>query len=236
MVRKSTILLLIIIFLAAITVSAQQRPRQINSDNYRAVHWSVENGLASDIANIMLKDVKGFLWVGSLNGELCRFDGATFKKYKPSTHIPGNINSDFITGLVEDSLNNIWVGTAKGMSRFDINTDTFKNIVSGIGSTSPHKSIVPFWSTSSHVYCLEAGFQIAAYNINSLKRKIIATLTKSDIVQRIIPAINYTIVDTDSNSIWMLGGDSSSGYQEGGGVVADLPRQRQQTLLSLAVP
>ena len=70
----------------------------------------------------MIKDSKGFLWIG-VGGPwrgLCRFDGAVFKKYIPDPQKSGTINSDYIQSFEEDSLHNIWIGTGKGISRYDI--------------------------------------------------------------------------------------------------------------------
>ncbi|MFI5131691.1 MAG: histidine kinase [Chitinophagales bacterium] len=182
------------------------QPTGKKADQYRAVHWSVENGLPSDANNVMIKDVKGFLWIGSAEGELCRFDGASFKKYIPDPRKPGAINSGSIPALKEDSLHNIWIGTAKGLSRYDINADTFTNFVTAADPLNPNRSIVPFWCTHNDVYCLESGTRIVAYNIYSLKKKIIVTLTDSDVVQRNYPAVSYAIVDSVANCIWMLAG------------------------------
>ena len=43
------------------------------------------DGLSGWLMHAMIKHSKGFLWFGStsIGGELCRFDGATFKKYIP---------------------------------------------------------------------------------------------------------------------------------------------------------
>src|SRR5438045_7483354 len=76
-------------------------------DNYRAVHWGTEEGLSVEERNVMLKDVNGFLWVGSLHG-LNRFDGNGFKQYFPDKNKPGTIDGSSSNSLVEDSLRNIW--------------------------------------------------------------------------------------------------------------------------------
>ena len=61
--------------------------QQVNNKDavsaYRAIHWTMQDGLSNDNSNIMIKDAKGFLWIGTSRIALCRFDGATFKKYIP---------------------------------------------------------------------------------------------------------------------------------------------------------
>ena len=88
------------------------------------------------VSNVMIKDAFGFLWVGGQDGSLSRFDGATFKKYLPSKDESGLINSDHINALVEDSLSNIWIGTSKGLSMYDRQSDSFKNFVTKADSIS----------------------------------------------------------------------------------------------------
>ncbi len=71
-------------------------------DAYRAVHWSLDEGLSHGQVEFMIKDVNGFLWMGTGNG-LNRFDG---KKFKIFFHDPGNpssISGNTVVGLVEDS-------------------------------------------------------------------------------------------------------------------------------------
>src|SRR4026207_2520215 len=97
-------------------------------DNYRAVRWSMNEGLSVETNNVMLKDVNGFLWIGSFHG-LDRFDGSNFKNYSPDKNKPGSIGGAFISNLIEDSLHNIWIGTEKGLSRYDIKADTFRNFL-----------------------------------------------------------------------------------------------------------
>jgi class 3 adenylate cyclase/outer membrane protein assembly factor BamB len=185
---------------------AQQIQTKKNADQYRAIHWSTEQGLSWPIINILLKDAKGFLWIGNGYGGLSRFDGAEFKKYIPDLHKQGAINSDAIMAFVEDSLHNIWMGTSKGLSRYDIKTDTFTNFIAEKDSVNPGNPIIPFWSTSSDVYCLEPGTGFITYNIHSLEKKVLQKVT--DKTNRNVPGINYMIMDTKLNCVWMLEGYS----------------------------
>lgn len=67
--RNFILLLLSVVFFAQ-TTFAQEK--------YRTVRWGMNEGLSVEINNVMLKDVNGFLWIGSLHG-LDRFDGSNFK-------------------------------------------------------------------------------------------------------------------------------------------------------------
>jgi streptogramin lyase len=182
---------------------SQQLRKEIKLDQYRAIHWTMEDGLPWDGSNVMIKDIKGFLWVGTLNGGLCRFDGASFKKYFPDLNKRGVLYSDRIHSFAEDSLNNIWIGTDEGLSRYDIKADTFTNFVSHV-SKSSNQRFLPFWSTKDKLYCIEAGLHIVVYNIYSFKKDTLLALKESDKIQ-----LKNIVLDTITNSLWMLNYDDA---------------------------
>ena len=215
-------MLLFITFCFAAATSVAQQIKTVNAPvSYRAINWTVEDGLSAYDRHAMIKDSKGFLWIGSSNtgGELCRFDGATFKKYIPDPQKSGAINSDYIQSFEEDSLHNIWIGTGKGISRYDSKADTFTNFLPLIdtGSSSTDniwnpllqivvnagQNIVPFWATKDEVFCMEPEGLITTFNIHTLARRKLVQLSKKD-----DPGItwntNHSFFDAGSNSIWVL--------------------------------
>ncbi|WP_460934801.1 sensor histidine kinase [Spirosoma humi] len=88
-------------------------------------HFSTQNGLSNDQVTAILKDRRGFMWFGTVNG-LNRFDGVKFTVYKRNERpdgLPGNyIVSD---GLAEDRDGFIWVSTHRGLCRYDPKSDRF---------------------------------------------------------------------------------------------------------------
>src|SRR4051794_4258469 len=121
---KKILLFITFSFTVAFSI-AQQIKHENTGDRYRAVHWGLENGLSQACVYHMLKDVNGFLWIGT-QGWLSRFDGNTFKNYYYDRKKSGTINAENTDGgMVEDSLHNIWIGTDIGLYRYDIKADTF---------------------------------------------------------------------------------------------------------------
>lgn len=182
--------LLVTLFTCAgfLTVSAQE--------DYRALHWDMEDGLPHGIVGCMLKDLDGFLWIGSDFG-ISRFDGNTFTNYY-SDNGKNSIAGNNIWGLVEDSLHNIWLGAQdKGYSRFDKKKDSFTNI-----RFSAPGVYNPFSATSMEVFCFEAN-TITAYNIHSLQRRVITKFKPSD---GSFPGVSTrsAIYDTASNNLWFI--------------------------------
>ena len=86
-------------------------------------HYSAADGLSQNIVMSILEDADGFMWFGTWDG-LNRFDGQTFKVYKPAlsgTHVASN-RVDY---LYEDSLHFIWLKTNDGaFYRLNKHTET----------------------------------------------------------------------------------------------------------------
>ncbi|PWT76571.1 MAG: hypothetical protein C5B59_06175 [Bacteroidetes bacterium] len=197
--------------ITAVNSRAQHALTYDTSNEYYAVHWGVEDGLSQYFAGTMLKDVNGFLWIGTGFG-LNRFDGSTFKNYfagedqRKKTVIGNNIN-----GLIEDSLHNIWIGTDRGLSRYDINADTFSHF--------PSQWTVPFWATKTEVFIWnKADSQFEAYSIHSFVKRTLAKTNSSDTIGLLL-AESFTIFDTESNSLWVEEGTPGWFGGKGGGLL-----------------
>jgi signal transduction histidine kinase/streptogramin lyase len=186
---------------------------QTAQNSYRAVHWTLDDGLSQGEVYHMFKDVHNFLWVGTKNG-LNRFDGNNFKKYYHDPLKSGTILGSGIKGIVEDSLHNLWIGTDKGISRYDIEADTFSNFLPLINNTF-QSFIQPFWATSNEVYCIERETWITAYNTRSLKKRMVMELRPTDSIG-MGPSLGYSFFDAKANAVWLLRGSPA---MVGGGLL-----------------
>ena len=203
MIRVKKIIIPFLISIASLTginSYAQQRQNEIKPHQYHAIQWTMEDGLSKDGINTMIKDAKGFIWFGSDQGGFCRFDGAKFKKYLPEQNNRNTINSDQIKSFTEDSLNNIWIGTDKGLSRYDFKADTFTNF-SPLNNSAA--AIVPIGSTKDTIFCMEPGALITVFDIRTLQRRELVKLS-TDIDTKIEWNTNKSFFDARSNSIWKL--------------------------------
>jgi len=96
----------------------------IEAENDATTRYTISNGLPSRNTTTVIKDRKGFIWVGTENG-LCKFDGYTFKTYINKKGDSTSISNNFINALIEDKAGRIWVGTMDGLNIFDLNTEKF---------------------------------------------------------------------------------------------------------------
>src|ERR1041385_440205 len=77
--RKKILLVALACFLLSFSI-AQQMQNESTEGGYRAFFWGSEQGLDQTRIFCLLKDVNGFLWIGTQN-LLSRFDGFRFKNY-----------------------------------------------------------------------------------------------------------------------------------------------------------
>lgn len=175
---------------------------QNQNDAYRAIHWGVDDGLSEGETYNMIKDVNGFLWIGTRYG-LNRFDGNSFKIYLHERNNSKSLIANNVNMLVEDSLHNIWIGSYKGISRYNINKEDFTNFFPDTTIRNDDHYIIPFWATKTDVLCLEGDSIITAYNIHSTAKRTLANLDEYK-GKLIGLADDYCIFDYNSNSIWCL--------------------------------
>ncbi|MCX6567798.1 MAG: diguanylate cyclase [Candidatus Aminicenantes bacterium] len=103
---------------------------------------SVEQGLSQSSVFCTLQDRRGFLWFGTEDG-LNRYDGFSFRIFRPDVNDPGSISSNFILSLAEDPGGLIWVGTSGGgLNMFNPESDTFKVFQPGGSSDSLTNNVI----------------------------------------------------------------------------------------------
>jgi ligand-binding sensor domain-containing protein/signal transduction histidine kinase len=85
---------------------------------------SVENGLSQSEVSCVLKDRRGYVWLGTQNG-LNRFDGYRFVHYKHDPFNARTLSNDHILSLWESTDGRLWVGTVHGLNAYDPTTDRF---------------------------------------------------------------------------------------------------------------
>ncbi len=104
---KRFIYSLLVIFLVLPALAAAPR-----TFNFR--HYTVDNGLSSNIVRSILQDSRGFIWIGTEEGLNC-FDGQNIKRYLCNNGSSCTLGNNYINVLFEDSEGKIWIGTDTGV-------------------------------------------------------------------------------------------------------------------------
>jgi signal transduction histidine kinase/streptogramin lyase len=80
--------------------------------------FTTDDGLSEASVNAILRDSKGFVWLGTDDG-LNRLDGNQFKIFKREANDSSSIIGNKVHALWEDNTSRLWVGTSEGLSIYD---------------------------------------------------------------------------------------------------------------------
>lgn len=82
--------------------------------------------IPSDMSIVaLLQDRQGFIWIGTHNTGLYRYDGYQAVRYAHSPVNPAALPNDQVSALFEDGAGRLWVGTQSGLARYNPETDDF---------------------------------------------------------------------------------------------------------------
>jgi ligand-binding sensor domain-containing protein len=115
-------------------------------------HIDNKNGLSNNTVLTIIQDKKGFMWFGTDDG-LNRYDGHTFKVFKPDFKNKKGISHNIAKILFEDHAGNIWIGTdGGGLNKFDPVTEEFTNFYSEEGNAKglSHSNITSIAETKDN--------------------------------------------------------------------------------------
>ncbi len=82
----------------------------VKSQLFNFRNYSLDDGLSQSEINCIYEDSRGYLWIGTSGGGLCRFDGKSFKTYEAKDGLCGQI----ITSVSEDINQKIIIGNQNG--------------------------------------------------------------------------------------------------------------------------
>ena len=83
-------------------------------------HWVLPSDVVQEnTIRILYEDHKGFIWIGTYKSGLYRFDPTTeeIKHWKSNAGNRKSLSNNYVTGIIEDSNNDIWVSTYNGFNK-----------------------------------------------------------------------------------------------------------------------
>ena len=120
--RRVVIIALFIISISAIS----------QESNIKFKHLSVDDGLSHNYVTSILRDSYGYLWVGTGNSGINKYDGNNFVIYKYDSKDSNSISHNTINVIYEDNDSNIWVCTQNELNYFNREQNKFIRINTGI--------------------------------------------------------------------------------------------------------
>ncbi|MCD7938555.1 MAG: response regulator [Tannerellaceae bacterium] len=91
-------------------------------------HYASEDGLSQNTVMSILEDSKGYMWFATWDG-INKFDGYTFRTYKPNDDNSVNFTNNRVDHIYEDAFGYIWVLSYDNRAhRFDPRTERFTQV------------------------------------------------------------------------------------------------------------
>jgi signal transduction histidine kinase/ligand-binding sensor domain-containing protein/CheY-like chemotaxis protein/AraC-like DNA-binding protein len=107
-------------------------------ENMKFEYLTIDNGLSQSRVQCILRDRKGYLWMGTKNG-LNKFDGQKNTVYKNNSLRANSISDNNIRCIYEDKSDNLWIGTTAGINLYDRRNDAFKRFLPSLNTSYPTK-------------------------------------------------------------------------------------------------
>lgn len=99
---------------------------QVKAHDFAYAMEQLDNasGVSHSSVNTVFQDSNNLLWLGTWDG-LNRYDGRTFKVYRPELNNNRSLSNQVILKVTEDAEGNIWVLTLHGINRYDKDSGFF---------------------------------------------------------------------------------------------------------------
>lgn len=107
-------IVVLVMMLFALVSSAEDK----FSQKVTLTQLNMSGGLPHNYVDDILKDSKGFVWIATNGGGLCRYDGYGVKTFDISTKI--NVSSNFVHQLAEDQNERLWIASDGGVDILDL--------------------------------------------------------------------------------------------------------------------
>lgn len=193
----------------------------LSANSKRFVNYNMSskyNRLESNRIMTFAGDKNGDVWIGSFLGGIMKYDNST----KRISHINNNnvrelnLDNANIRKLLLDSNNNLWIGSRKGLFRFDLNANNndefeIKNFNLQLNNLTRSSTTTPivlslFEDYKGHIWIGTQGFGLFSYD--TAKNNFEWFHTKDGLQQETVNSINTV----NNETIWIAGNKGISSF------------------------
>lgn len=156
----------------------------ITEPDYALEQLDNSSGISHSSVNTVFQDSNNLLWLGTWDG-LNRYDGRTFKVFRPELNNEHSLSNQVILKVTEDVQGNIWVLTLHGINQYDKHSGNFNRFYftnrdkAALTDTEFNMALSP--NKRLYVYAKEWG--IGVFDGTSFQKIWEDSLLKSPIVQ-----------------------------------------------------
>ncbi len=173
-------------------------------NNFRT--YTIEEGLPQSTIFDIKQDMRGYLWIGTNGGGVCRFDGLSFITFSKKNGLSGNI----VRCIEEDSKGRLWIGTDHGLNLYDGYQFQLIGKDEGI---SDHYILSIYEDSKGTIWAGTSGGGLNKIYIDDKDSINVTNFTKKD---KLISNHVFDIVEDNYNRIWlaMLGGINILSFED----------------------
>jgi signal transduction histidine kinase/ligand-binding sensor domain-containing protein/DNA-binding response OmpR family regulator len=201
--KLSRTILLCQIFLVLFVPAFSQKQKAI-SEEFVIDFINVRDGLTSNYISKTISDASNLKYFATEAG-VSRYDGYSFKSFKPGESYPELLNENIET-LFKDAENNIWIGTKSGgLSRLDVSRDNITQYNEIFDLKTEEQLHVMSINQDVRGYMWVGTWNDGVYVIDPVSKKQIHHF------QSTTPILN--IIRDKQNDIWFLAGPELLHYK-----------------------
>jgi signal transduction histidine kinase/ligand-binding sensor domain-containing protein/DNA-binding response OmpR family regulator len=93
--------------------------------NLNFTHLNTNAGLSQNYVTSIYQDSRGYLWFGTAEEGLNKYDGYRFTVYRGGDKVKNSLSSNQIRDITEDHAGTMWIATWYGLNQFDRATGEF---------------------------------------------------------------------------------------------------------------
>ena len=126
----------------------------IEDPQIRFERLTSEDGLSHNRVTDIIQDSHGFVWIATVDG-LNRYDGKQFEIYKYNPDNFTSLTSSFISCIAENNKGEIFIGTNRGLNKYNRLTNSFISI--GLDKMNQYPSIRQILFDNDSILWIETG-------------------------------------------------------------------------------
>lgn len=195
-----------------VTPEAQNEGIKSNLDSTKVLDlkYSLEQldntkGLSNSSVNSIFQDSENLIWIGTWDG-LNRYDGNSFKIFRPELDNDNSLSNQVILKIDEDNTGKIWILTMHGINRYDKKAGTFQRYYF-TRKNKPPLSESEFnlaLDASKNVFCAVKDWGIGYFDGNEFQLTRIKNFSKKAVKKMEFTSTGELLVLFESNELYAL--------------------------------
>lgn len=189
--------------------------------NVEFSHVSIRDGLSNSQVNVIFKDSRGFVWIGTQSG-LNRYDGYRFKTYFYRSTDKNSLPNNWISNIQETASGSLLIKTPAGYTTLDPATDTFLSDPAGWMQEHKLKGNMDVAYVDKQKNFVVAANGVGVYYINQKGEPYLFAFGKQ------LPAGNVSAITEHGISIILT--------YDNGRLVSIIPKEKRVSWISNHIP